>query len=94
VIRAIGDKIHLVKGWHEAATISSGEKRWDAEGLGIRMATDTFGTGPRDCADRPSTEGVVPGSVRSPEQRFRRHIWPGALSYLILFAEYNICDTK
>jgi NAD(P)-dependent dehydrogenase (short-subunit alcohol dehydrogenase family) len=44
VIRAIGDKIHLMKGWHEAATICSGEKRWDAETLGMRMATDIFGT--------------------------------------------------
>jgi NAD(P)-dependent dehydrogenase (short-subunit alcohol dehydrogenase family) len=44
VIRAIGDKIHLMKGWHEAATISSGEQRWDAEALGTRLATDIFGT--------------------------------------------------
>jgi NAD(P)-dependent dehydrogenase (short-subunit alcohol dehydrogenase family) len=44
VIRAIGDKIYLMKGWHEAAVICSGEKRWDAETLGMRMATDIFGT--------------------------------------------------
>jgi NAD(P)-dependent dehydrogenase (short-subunit alcohol dehydrogenase family) len=44
VIRAIGDKIHLMKGWHEAATISSGEKRWEAERLGMQLATDIFGT--------------------------------------------------
>jgi NAD(P)-dependent dehydrogenase (short-subunit alcohol dehydrogenase family) len=44
VIRAIGDKIHLMKGWHEAATIASGEKRWDAERLGMQLATDIFGT--------------------------------------------------
>ncbi|MGI8335559.1 SDR family NAD(P)-dependent oxidoreductase [Actinomadura scrupuli] len=44
VIRAINDKIHLMKGWHEAATISSGERRWDATTLGMRIATDLFGT--------------------------------------------------
>jgi NAD(P)-dependent dehydrogenase (short-subunit alcohol dehydrogenase family) len=44
VLRAIGDKIHLMKGWHEAATISSGEKRWEAEALGSQLATDIFGT--------------------------------------------------
>jgi NAD(P)-dependent dehydrogenase (short-subunit alcohol dehydrogenase family) len=44
VIRAIGDKIHLMKGWHEAATISSGEQRWNAEQLGTQLATDIFGT--------------------------------------------------
>jgi NAD(P)-dependent dehydrogenase (short-subunit alcohol dehydrogenase family) len=44
VIRAIGDKIHLMKGWHEAATISSGERRWNAEQLGTQLATDIFGT--------------------------------------------------
>jgi NAD(P)-dependent dehydrogenase (short-subunit alcohol dehydrogenase family) len=44
VIRAIGDKIHLMKGWYEAATVSSGEKRWDATKLGTVLATDLFGT--------------------------------------------------
>jgi NAD(P)-dependent dehydrogenase (short-subunit alcohol dehydrogenase family) len=44
VIRAIGDKIYLMKGWHEAATISSGEQRWNADDLGTRLATDIFGT--------------------------------------------------
>jgi NAD(P)-dependent dehydrogenase (short-subunit alcohol dehydrogenase family) len=44
VIRAIGDKIHLMKGWHEAATICSGGKRWDAGQLGMLLATDIFGT--------------------------------------------------
>ncbi|SEF57480.1 NAD(P)-dependent dehydrogenase, short-chain alcohol dehydrogenase family [Thermomonospora echinospora] len=44
VVRAIHDKIHLMRGWHEAATISSGEKRWDATTLGLQMATDIFGT--------------------------------------------------
>jgi NAD(P)-dependent dehydrogenase (short-subunit alcohol dehydrogenase family) len=44
VIRAIGDKIHLMKGWHEAASICSGERRWNAETLGSQLATDIFGT--------------------------------------------------
>jgi NAD(P)-dependent dehydrogenase (short-subunit alcohol dehydrogenase family) len=44
VIRVIGDKIHLMKGWREAATISNEEKRWDAERLGTQLATDIFGT--------------------------------------------------
>jgi NAD(P)-dependent dehydrogenase (short-subunit alcohol dehydrogenase family) len=44
VIRAIGDKIYLMKGWYEAATVSSGEKRWDATRLGTVLATDLFGS--------------------------------------------------
>ncbi|MDN3357554.1 SDR family NAD(P)-dependent oxidoreductase [Actinomadura sp. DC4] len=44
VIRAIHDEIHLMKGWHEAATISSGQRRWDATTLGVRIGTDLFGT--------------------------------------------------
>ncbi|GGV35884.1 short-chain dehydrogenase [Actinomadura cremea] len=44
VIRAIHDKIHLMEGWRESATIGSGEKRWDAATLGMRLATDIFGT--------------------------------------------------
>jgi NAD(P)-dependent dehydrogenase (short-subunit alcohol dehydrogenase family) len=44
VIRAIHDKIYLMGGWHEAATISSDGKRWDATTLGMRMATDVFRT--------------------------------------------------
>jgi NAD(P)-dependent dehydrogenase (short-subunit alcohol dehydrogenase family) len=44
VIRAIHDKIYLMKGWREAATISSNEKRWDATSLGALIATDLFGT--------------------------------------------------
>ena len=44
VIRAIGDKIHLMRGWHEAATITSGEQRWNADELGMRLATDIFRT--------------------------------------------------
>jgi len=44
VIRAIHDKIYLMGGWREIATISSGEKRWDATRLGERMATEIFRT--------------------------------------------------
>ncbi|HUY67294.1 MAG TPA: SDR family NAD(P)-dependent oxidoreductase [Acidimicrobiales bacterium] len=44
VFRVIHDKIFHMKGWHEAATISSGEKRWDAEKLGALMAIDIFGS--------------------------------------------------
>jgi NAD(P)-dependent dehydrogenase (short-subunit alcohol dehydrogenase family) len=44
VIRAIHDKIYLMGGWREIATISSGERRWDATGLGERIATDIFRT--------------------------------------------------
>jgi NAD(P)-dependent dehydrogenase (short-subunit alcohol dehydrogenase family) len=44
VIRAIHDKIHLMAGWQEAATISSGERRWDATTLGTLIATDLFRT--------------------------------------------------
>ncbi|HEV3358629.1 MAG TPA: SDR family NAD(P)-dependent oxidoreductase [Pseudonocardiaceae bacterium] len=44
VIRAIHDKIYLMGGWHEKATISNGGKRWDATTLGARLATDIFHT--------------------------------------------------
>lgn len=44
VFRAIHDKIFHMKGWHEAATIASGEKRWDADKLGALMAIDIFGS--------------------------------------------------
>lgn len=44
VIRAIHDKIYLMGGWREIATISSGEKRWDATRLGQLMGTDVFHT--------------------------------------------------
>jgi NAD(P)-dependent dehydrogenase (short-subunit alcohol dehydrogenase family) len=44
VIRAIHDKIYLMGGWHEAATISADGQRWDAATLGSRMATDIFRT--------------------------------------------------
>jgi hypothetical protein len=44
VIRAIHDKIHLMGGWREIATISSAEKRWDATRLGELIGTDIFHT--------------------------------------------------
>ena len=44
VIRAIYDKIYLMGGWQEIATISSESKRWDATRLGQLMATDIFRT--------------------------------------------------
>ncbi|GAB2862043.1 SDR family NAD(P)-dependent oxidoreductase [Actinocorallia aurea] len=44
VIRAIHDKIHLMEGWRESATISANKKKWDATRLGDRIATDLFHT--------------------------------------------------
>lgn len=44
VIRVIRDKIYLMRGWTEAAEVSSGERRWDATKLGTVLATDIFGT--------------------------------------------------
>jgi NAD(P)-dependent dehydrogenase (short-subunit alcohol dehydrogenase family) len=44
VIRMIHDRIYLMKGWYEAETAASGEKRWDARKLGTIMATDIFHT--------------------------------------------------
>ena len=43
VIRAVGDKIVLMKGWADGPTIST-KKRWDAEKLGQQLATDVFFT--------------------------------------------------
>ena len=44
VFRVIHDKIYHMKGWYEAATLSSDEKRWNAEKLGALIATDVFGS--------------------------------------------------
>ncbi|MGB8390536.1 SDR family NAD(P)-dependent oxidoreductase [Mycobacterium sp.] len=44
VIRALGENLQLLKCWHPVATVSSGQKRWDANKLGVIMATDIFGT--------------------------------------------------
>jgi NAD(P)-dependent dehydrogenase (short-subunit alcohol dehydrogenase family) len=50
VLRAIHDKIYLMRGWHEAASTSSNERRWDATTLGLRVATDLYGTRARGLA--------------------------------------------
>jgi NAD(P)-dependent dehydrogenase (short-subunit alcohol dehydrogenase family) len=44
VIRSIHDKLFLMRGWWEAATVSSNERRWDAATIGTVIATDLFGT--------------------------------------------------
>jgi len=44
VIRAMGEKIHLMGGWTEDITISNGGRRWDAEKLGDMFAVDVFRT--------------------------------------------------
>ena len=44
VIRALGENLQLLKGWHPVATVSNGQKRWAADKLGAIMATDIFGT--------------------------------------------------
>jgi NAD(P)-dependent dehydrogenase (short-subunit alcohol dehydrogenase family) len=44
VIRAMGENLQLLKGWHPVASVSNGQKRWDADKLGAIMATDVFGT--------------------------------------------------
>jgi NAD(P)-dependent dehydrogenase (short-subunit alcohol dehydrogenase family) len=44
VIRVIGDKIHLMRGWQEGASASNDGKRWDASKVGEVMATQIFGT--------------------------------------------------
>src|SRR5690606_20298820 len=44
VIRAMGEHIHLMRGWTEYRTVSNHGRRWDATKLGAIMATDVFGT--------------------------------------------------
>lgn len=44
VVKAIGEHIHLMRGWEEAASISNGQTRWDAEQLDGQLATDVFKT--------------------------------------------------
>jgi NAD(P)-dependent dehydrogenase (short-subunit alcohol dehydrogenase family) len=43
-IRAVRDRLSLLKGWHETAGISSGDKRWKTEDIGRMIATDLFQT--------------------------------------------------
>ena len=40
--RALGENIHLMRGWVKERTITSGGKYWDATTLGRRFATDIF----------------------------------------------------
>jgi len=42
VFRAIHDRVIWMHGWREAAEVSSGQKRWDAQKLGQSLATDVF----------------------------------------------------
>jgi NAD(P)-dependent dehydrogenase (short-subunit alcohol dehydrogenase family) len=44
VIRAIDDRIILMRGWTEQRVATSGGKRWDATTLGTVIATELFGT--------------------------------------------------
>jgi len=44
VIRAMGERIHLMSGWSEAVTLSNNGSRWDATKLGDLFATDVFKT--------------------------------------------------
>jgi NAD(P)-dependent dehydrogenase (short-subunit alcohol dehydrogenase family) len=44
VIRALGEHIHLMRGWTEERTVSNGGKRWDANKLGSLLETDLFRT--------------------------------------------------
>src|ERR1700722_4504843 len=43
VIRVIGDKIHLMRGWQEAASATNDGQRWDASRIGEGRATQIFG---------------------------------------------------
>jgi hypothetical protein len=42
VIRSIHDRVIWMHGWHEAAEVGAGMKRWDAETLGKALASDVF----------------------------------------------------
>jgi NAD(P)-dependent dehydrogenase (short-subunit alcohol dehydrogenase family) len=44
VIRAMGEHIHLMRGWTEERTVSNGGQRWDATKLGSLLETDLFRT--------------------------------------------------
>jgi NAD(P)-dependent dehydrogenase (short-subunit alcohol dehydrogenase family) len=44
VIRAVAEKIILMAGWSDGATITNGGRRWDATTLGQQLATDVFKT--------------------------------------------------
>jgi NAD(P)-dependent dehydrogenase (short-subunit alcohol dehydrogenase family) len=42
ILRAIGDKIYRMQPWTEAASVSNGGKRWDANELGRVLGTKLF----------------------------------------------------
>lgn len=42
IIRALGEDLQLLKGWHAAASVSNHQKRWEAERLGGIFATELF----------------------------------------------------
>ena len=44
VIRAVAERIILMDGWADGATINNGGTRWDATKLGLQFATDIFKT--------------------------------------------------
>ncbi|OBH01474.1 short-chain dehydrogenase [Mycobacterium sp. E342] len=44
VVRAMGENLQLLKGWHPVAAASNGGTRWDADKLGSIFATEIFGT--------------------------------------------------
>lgn len=44
IIRAVAEDIIWMKPWSDGPKISNGSKRWDATTLGMRLATDVFGT--------------------------------------------------
>jgi NAD(P)-dependent dehydrogenase (short-subunit alcohol dehydrogenase family) len=44
IIRAMGENIHLMRGWTEEVSVSNGGQRWDATKLGSIFATDVFHT--------------------------------------------------
>ena len=46
VLRSIHDRVIWMHGWREAAEVSAGERRWDAEELGRVLATDVFRVAP------------------------------------------------
>jgi NAD(P)-dependent dehydrogenase (short-subunit alcohol dehydrogenase family) len=43
VLRAIGESLILMKGWHYGPRIYNERKRWDAETVGAQMGSDLFG---------------------------------------------------
>lgn len=44
VVRAMGENLQLLKGWHPVAAASNAGKRWEVEKLGSVFATEIFGT--------------------------------------------------